>query len=165
VPHDENGKPLGDTLFASATAAYNALADATKQKIAGLKAVQSYKKGYYRDRNGSVRKPLTPEQEAKTPDVEHPIVRTHPITGKKCLFVNDGYTARIAGMPGAGGDALLNELIEHSTRPEFVYCHAWREGDFLLWDNCLVQHLATHDYQLPRRRHMERTTLTGTAPF
>lgn len=165
VPHDENGKPLGDTLFASATAAYNALPAATQQKIAGLKAVQSYKKGYYRDRNGSVRKPLTPEQEAKTPDVEHPIVRTHPVTGKKCLFVNDGYTASISGLSRAEGDPLLNDLITHATRPEFIYRHAWREGDFLLWDNCLVQHLAIHDYKLPLRRHMERTTLTGTVPF
>ncbi len=165
VPHDDSGKPLGDTLFASATAAYDALPAATRQTIAGLKAVQSYKKGYYRDRNGGRRKPLTPEQEAKTPDVEHPIARTHPVTGKKCLFVNEGYTARIAGMPGPDGDALLNDLITHSTKPEFVYRHSWRAGDFLLWDNCLVQHLAIHDYKLPLRRHMERTTLTGTAPF
>lgn len=165
VPHDANGKALGDTQFASATAAYNALSDATQQKIAGLKAVQSYKKGYYRDRNSGPRKRLTPEQEAKTPDVEHPIVRTHPITGKKCLFVNEGYTARIAGMPEAEGDALLNELIEHATKPPFVYRHHWRVGDFLLWDNCLVQHQAIHDYKLPLRRHMERTTLTGSVPF
>lgn len=165
VPHDASGNALGDTQFASATAAYNALSDATKQKIAGLKAVQSYKKGYYRDRNSGPRKALTPQQEAKTPDVEHPIVRTHPVTGKKCLFVNEGYTARIAGMPGAEGDALLSELIEHSTKPQFVYRHNWRVGDFLLWDNCLVQHQAIHDYRLPLRRHMERTTLTGTAPF
>ena len=165
VPHDENGKPLGDTKFASSTAAYNALPDSTQQKIAGLKAVQSYKKGYYRERNAGPRKALTPEQEARTPDVEHPIVRTHPLSGKKCLFVNEGYTSRIAGMNGLEGDALLNELITHSTQPEFIYRHSWRVGDFLLWDNCLVQHQAIPDYQLPLRRHMERTTLTGTAPF
>jgi taurine dioxygenase len=165
VPHDASGRPLGDTEFASATAAYNALPEATQQKIAGLKAVQSYKKGYYADRNGGRRKQLTPEQEAKTPDVAHPIVRTHPVTGKKCLFVNEGYSASIAGMPGPEGDALLKELIEHSTKPQFVYRHSWRAGDFLLWDNCLVQHKAVHDYKLPLRRHMERTTLTGTAPF
>lgn len=165
VPHDASGKALGDTKFASATAAYNALPEDTRRKIAGLKAVQSYKKGYYRERNAGPRKPLTPEQEAKTPDVEHPIVRTHPFTGKKCLFVNEGYTASIAGMPGTEGDALLNRLIEHSTKPQFVYRHSWRVGDFLLWDNCLVQHQAITDYKLPLRRHMERTTLTGTAPF
>jgi taurine dioxygenase len=168
VPHDANGQPLGDTKFASSTAAYDALPQAIKDKIAGRKAVQSYKKGYYRERNAGPRKTLTPEQEARTPDVEHPIVRTHPFNGKKCLFVNDGYTARIAGMEGEEheeGEALLNQLITHSTKAEFIYRHQWRVGDFLLWDNCLVQHQAVPDYQLPLRRHMERTTLTGTAPF
>ncbi len=165
VPHDENGKALGDTKFASAVAAYAALPESTQQKIAGLKAVQSYKKGYYRERNSGPRKSLTAEQEARTPDVAHPIVRTHPYTGKKCLFVNDGYTARIEGMENAEGDAILNQLIAHSTKPGFIYQHKWQVGDFLLWDNCSVQHQAVPDYQLPLRRHMERTTLVGTAPY
>ena len=165
VPRDASGRVLGDTKFASSTAAYNALPETTKQKIAGRKAVQSYKKGYYRDRNGGVRKALTPEQEARTPDVQHPIVRTHPFNGKKCLFINEGYTASIAGVEGAEGETLLNEIITHATRPEFIYQHQWRAGDFLLWDNCLVQHQAVHDYKLPLRRHMERTTLTGSVPF
>lgn len=165
VPHDASGKALGDTCFASATAAYRALPENTRQKIAGRKAVQSYAKGYYRERNAGPRPPLTAQQRARTPDVAHPIVRTHPHNGRQCLFVNEGYTARIEGMEGAAGDALLNELITHATRPEFIYRHSWRAGDFLLWDNCLVQHLAMHDYALPLRRHMERTTLTGTAPF
>jgi alpha-ketoglutarate-dependent taurine dioxygenase len=123
------------------------------------------KKRYYRQRNAGPRKAPTPEREARTPDVEHPIVRTHPFNGKKCLSVNEGYTARIAGMVGPEGDALLHELITHSTRPEFIYQHSWRVGDFLLWDNCLVQHQAIPDYPLPRRRPMARTTLTGSAPF
>lgn len=165
VPHDENGIALGDTKFASATVAYNALSDDIKQKIAGRKAVQSFQKGYYRERNAGPRKPLTPQQEARTPDVKHPIVRTHPYNGKQCLFINEGYTARIAGMENAEGDALLKHLIEHATRPEFIYRHNWKVGDFLLWDNCAVQHQAVSDYPLPLRRHMERTTLTGTAPF
>ena len=165
VPHDEQGRALGDTKFASATAAYDALPEDIKKKIEGRKAVQSYKKGYYRERNAGPRKPLTPEQEARTPDVEHPIVRTHPYTGKKCLFINEGYTASIVGMDRTEGDALLRQLIEHATRADFVYRHQWQVGDFLLWDNCLVQHQAVSDYRLPLRRHMERTTLTGTVPF
>jgi taurine dioxygenase len=165
VPHDESGKALGDTRFASATAAYRALPEDIQRKIEGRKAVQSYKKGYYRERNAGPRKPLTPEQEARTPDVEHPIVRTHPYTGRKCLFVNEGYTAHIAGMPGEEGDALLKHLIAHSTKPDFVYRHNWKVGDFLLWDNCSVQHQAVADYKLPLRRHMERTTLVGGAPY
>jgi taurine dioxygenase len=165
VPHNANGQALGDTKFASATTAYNALPSDIQKKIEGRKAVQSYKKGYYRERNAGQRKALTPEQEARTPDVEHPIVRTHPYTGKKCLFINEGYTASIAGMENADGNMLLHYLIEHATRPEFIYRHQWRVGDFLLWDNCSVQHQAVSDYKLPLRRHMERTTLTGTAPF
>lgn len=165
VPHDANGNALGDTKFASAIAAYEALPEDIKRKIANLKAVQSYKKGYYRKRNSGPRKPLTPEQEARTPDVAHPIVRTHPYTGKKCLFVNEGYTARIEGMENAEGDALLEYLIQHSIKPEFIYRHKWQVGDFLLWDNCSVQHQAVADYKLPLRRHMERTTLVGNAPY
>ena len=165
VPHDAQGQALGDTRFASATAAFNALSDDVKQKIANRNAIQSYKKGYYRERNAGPRKPLSAAQEALTPDVAHPIVRTHPFTGKKCLFVNDGYTARIEDMEPAMAEPLLAELITHSTKPEFIYQHRWQVGDFLLWDNCSVQHQAVADYQLPLRRHMERTTLTGSKPF
>ena len=165
VPHDANGEPLGDTKFASAVAGYQALSGDIRKKIEGRKAVQSYKKGYYRDRNAGQRKPLTAKQEARTPDVEHPIARTHPYTGKKCLFINEGYTAGIAGMQSPEGEALLKQLLEHATQPEFIYRHQWKAGDFLLWDNCSVQHQAVADYKLPLRRHMERTTLAGTAPF
>lgn len=165
VPQDAHGKAVGDTMFASATAAYDALSDADKKKIAGLQAINSYAKGYYRDRNSGPRKPLTEEQKKKTPDVAHPIVRTHPFTGKKCLFLNEGYTSSIVGMDKAESDALLERLFEHATRAEFVYRHNWRVGDFLLWDNCSVQHRAIIDYQLPQRRRMERATLCGTAPY
>ena len=165
VPLDANGQPLGDTKFASAIAAYEALSPEMKKRIEGKRAIQSYKKGYYRERNSGQRKPLTPDQEAKTPDVAHPIVRTHPFTGKKCLFVNEGYTAGIADMQNPEGDALMQQLIEHSIKQEFIYRHQWHVGDFLLWDNCSVQHQAVPDYKLPLRRHMERTTLVGTAPY
>ena len=165
VPVDDNGEPLGDTLFASATAAYQALSDSTKLRIDRLQAINSYEKGYYRDRNSGPRPPLTEEQKRKTPDMPHPIVRTHPYTGKKCLFVNEGYTSRIVGMDGPEGEALLNELLEHATQERFIYRHKWRVGDLLLWDNCSTQHLAIPNYQLPKRRLMERATVKGTRPF
>jgi taurine dioxygenase len=92
-------------------------------------------------------------------------MRTHPYTRKPCLFVNEGYTARIAGLPPEESDRVLNLLFEHVSRPGFVYRHQWRAGDFLIWDNCSTQHRAVFDYALPQRRRMERTTLTGTAPF
>jgi len=165
VPHDDAGKPLGDTMFASTTAAWNALPDDIKSIVSGRRAVTSYAKGYYRDRNSGPRPPLTEAQKARTPDVEHPIMRVHPYTGKPCLFVNEGYTASIAGLPAEESERVLNLLFEHVSRPEFIYRHKWRAGDFLIWDNCSTQHKAVFDYALPQRRRMERTTLTGTAPF
>jgi len=165
VPRDKRGEPLGDTLFASGVAAYDALPEAMKRRIAGLKAVNSYAQGYYRDRNSGPRKPLTEEQKTKTPDVEHPVVRTHPYTGRKCLFINEGYTSRIVGLPEKEGAALLAELLAHSTQPRFVYRHRWQVGDLLIWDNCSTQHRAVPDYKLPQRRLMERTTVRGSAPF
>lgn len=165
VPHDDAGQPLGDTLFASMTAAWNALPDNIRQRVAGRRAVTSYAKGYYRDRNSGPRPPLTEAQKARTPDVEHPIMRTHPYTRKPCLFVNEGYTARIADLPDDESDHLLNALFEHATRPAFVYRHSWRAGDFLIWDNASTQHRAIFNYALPQRRRMERTTLAGSAPL
>lgn len=160
-----DGKVQGDTLFASATAAYDALPEATRQRIDKLQAVNSYEKGYYRDRKSGKRAPLTEEQKRKTPDTAHPIARTHPQTGRKCLFVNEGYTSRIVGLDPEESEALLSELLAHATEERFVYRHQWRVGDLLIWDNCSTQHLAIHDYELPQRRLMERTTVKGAQPF
>lgn len=165
VPQDDAGNPLGDTLFASTTAAWNALPEDIRRIVSGRRAVTSYAKGYYRDRKSGPRPPLTEAQKARTPDVEHPIMRIHPYTRKPCLFVNEGYTASIAGLPAEESERVLNRLFEHVSRPEFIYRHKWRAGDFLIWDNCSTQHKAVFDYTLPQRRRMERTTLSGTAPY
>jgi len=165
VPHDDTGKPLGDTMFASTTAAWYALPDDIKQRVAGHRAVTSYAKGYYRDRNSGARPPLTEAQKSRTPDVEHPVMRIHPYSKKPCLFVNEGYTARIAGMTEEESGPLLEQLFRQLAQPEFIYRHQWQAGDFLIWDNCSTQHRAVFDYALPQRRRMERTTLCGTAPF
>jgi len=157
----ENGMPRGDTMFSSMTAAYEALPESMKKKLAGRLAINSYAHGYYRDRNSGPRRRLTAEQMSKTPDVAHPVVRVHPETGRKCLFVNEGYTTRILDMDRKESDALLAELFAHVKKPEFVYRHKWQVGDFLIWDNCSTQHCAVPDYALPQRRLMERTTLTG----
>jgi len=159
----EHGKPRGDTMFSSMTAAYEALPDGMKRKLAGRLAVNSYVHGYYRDRKSGPRRALSPEQMSQTPDVAHPVVRVHPDTGRKCLFVNEGYTTRILDMDETESDALLAELFTHVKRPKFVYRHQWQVGDFLVWDNCSTQHCAVLDYALPQRRLMERTTLTGGA--
>jgi len=160
-----DGEPLGNTEFASVTAAYDALPAEVKARVTGLRAVHSFAKGYYAPRRSGPRKPLTDAQKAKTPDVEHPLVRTHPYTGRKGLFLNEGYTARIVGLPEREADELLAYLISHVTSDAFVYRHRWQPGDLLMWDNCSTQHRAIGDYELPLRRRMERTTLRGAAPF
>ncbi len=172
----KDGRILGDTSFASTTAAYAALPEDTRKRLQGLKNVHSYR--YYRNRNAQaqqeelaaggrvIQEHMPTEEQLKTvPDVETPVVRTHPVTKRKGLFLNEAHTSGIVGMPKAEGDALLAELYAHIIKPEFVYTHHWHAGDLLMWDNCAVQHKATFDYDLPQRRLMYRTTVRGTAPF
>ena len=161
----KDGQPLGDTIFSSMTKAFETLPESTRKKLLGRNAVNSYIHGYSRDRKSGPRKALTEEQKRKTPDREHPAVRTHPYNGRKCLFVNEGYTTELVGMDRSESDTLLAEIFEHLKRDELTYRHRWRVGDFLIWDNCATQHRAVCDYELPLRRRMERTTLTGTAPY
>lgn len=166
VPLADDGHVLGDTLFASTAAAYDALPEAMKQNIAGLKAVHRYGDRYDRmQASGGVRDALNAEQRHQTPDVVHPVVRTHPITGRKCLYVNEGFTVSILGMPEDEARHLLAELCARATAPEFVYRHRWQAGDLLMWDNCQTQHLAVGDYALPQRRLMHRTTVKGSVPI
>jgi taurine dioxygenase len=165
---------LGDTAFASTTAAYEALPEATRKRIAGLKNVHSYR--FYRNKNMQAQKEeqargervvqehvLTEEQLASVPDVEVPIVRTHPVTGRKGLFINEAHSPSIVGLPKEESDKLLNELCQQVIKPEFQYIHHWQPGDLLMWDNAAVQHKAKFDYDLPLRRLMYRTTVRGTA--
>jgi taurine dioxygenase len=160
----ENGKPRGDTVFSSSTAAYDALPDDIKKKVEGLNAVHSYAYRYYQLTDAGQKRPeLTPEQKAKAPDVVHPVVVIHPFTKRKCLFVNEGFTTSIVGMPKSESDELLTYLFKHSIKPEFQYRHHWQVGDFLFWDNVATQHFAVADYALPLRRRMHRTTISGVA--
>ena len=94
-----------------------------------------------------------------------PIVRTHPVTGKKGLFINEAHTSRIAGLSAAESEALKDEICRHVIKPEFQYEHHWQANDLLMWDNCAAQHKANFNYRLPLRRVMHRTTVRGTAPF
>jgi taurine dioxygenase len=163
VPTKE-GRSLGDTQFVSVTAAYDALPGDIKKRLEGAKAIHSYSYRYYKLTDAGKQRPqLTAEQKARTPDVEHPVVATHPYTGKKCLFVNEGFTTRIVGMPEAESSALLADLFAHVRKPEFLYAHKWAVGDLLMWDNLSTQHYAVADYALPLRRKMQRTTVTGVA--
>jgi alpha-ketoglutarate-dependent taurine dioxygenase len=171
----KDGIVLGATSFASTVAAYEALAEDLKRRLRGLKNVHSYR--YYRAKNAQAQKeeqargartvqehPLSEEQLKSVPDVAAPIVRTHPVTGRKSLFINEGHTSAIPGLPEAEGAALIAQLCAHIVSPEFRYEHQWRAGDLLMWDNVSVQHKANFDYDLPLRRLMHRTTVRGSAP-
>ena len=157
----QDGRVLGPTLFASAAHAYGTLPDALKSRLEGLRAVHRYGDRYKKQQAAGGRAALSEEQLKQVPDVSHPVLRPHPFTGRKVLFVNEGFTAFIEGIPAGESDALLRELFAHMVRPETLYTHQWRQGDLLMWDNCLVQHRAIHDYELPLRRLMHRTTVAG----
>jgi taurine dioxygenase len=158
-----DGRPLGDTVFANAIAAYEALPEGTKERLAGLKAIHRY--SARRRVADSPRPKLTQAQLDETPDIAHPIVRTHPYTGRKSLYVTAGECIGIEGMPDDEAVDLIDELDAHCVRPEFLYRHKWQVGDLLMWDNTSSMHLAICDYALPERRLMHRTTVIGTVPF
>jgi len=158
-----DGEPLGDTVFANTIAAYEALSDSMKRRIDGLKAIHRYSER--RRVADSPRPKLTAEQLAETPDIAHPIVRTHPYTGRKSLYVTAGECVGIEGMAEDEAVDLIAELDAHCVRPEFLYRHKWQVGDLLIWDNATSMHLAICDYALPQRRLMHRTTVIGTVPF
>jgi len=162
VPH-RDGEPLGETVFANTVAAYEALPVAMRQRLEGLKAIHRYSE---RRRVGNSPRPkLTAAQLAETPDIAHPIVRTHPHTGRKALYVTAGECVGIEGMPDDEAADLIAELDAHCVREAFLYRHRWRVGDLLMWDNAACMHLAICDYALPERRLMHRTTVIGSQPF
>jgi taurine dioxygenase len=167
VPH-RDGKPLGDTVFANCIAAYEALPDAMKRRLAGTKAIHRY--SMRRRVDNSPRPKLTAAQLAETPDIAHPIVRSHPYTGRKALYVTAGECIGIVlpngeQIPEDEALDLIAELDAHCVRPEFRYRHSWRIGDLVMWDNASAMHLAICDYALPERRLMHRTTVIGPEPI
>ncbi len=162
----KDGTVLGDTLFSSTAAAYDDLPDATKTLLEGRRTVHSYEGKHARRAKAgkSNRKPLTEEERASLPPVDHPVIRTHPQSGRKCIYVVAGECVGITGMSDAEAEPLLEDLAARCTRPEYTYRHHWQRYDLVMWDNCLVQHLAIHDYALPQRRMMWRTTIMGSVP-
>lgn len=154
---DLHGLPLGDTEFASAAAAWNALPQAMRDRIEGRYAIFDF----------TGRKRAFPPSAAeieRNPPVRHPIARTHPFTGRKCLYVMRDDCTGVEGVPAAEAEVLIAALADHVVKPAFIYRHQWRVGDLLLWDNCTVQHRAVQDYDMPLRRLMHRTTMGGSVP-
>jgi len=162
IPHAPDGRPLGDTLFAGTAPAYDDLSPEMKGLLEGRKAVHSY--GQRKRVPGSQRAKLTKEQLDQTPDIAHPVVRTHPNTGRKALYVFSGECTGIEGMPEDRALGLIAELTEHCIQPKYIYRHVWRKGDVVMWDNAATLHLATPDYELPQRRLLYRTTIEGGVP-
>jgi taurine dioxygenase len=155
----------GDTLFADMHQAWDTLPEHLRKAVEGRSAVHSYTSRYRDGHNAQNWRPtLTAEQLAQVVVVSHPIVRTHPENGRKALFVSEGFTTHIVGLPEDESQQILNELYAHSVRPEGVYRHKWAPNDMVFWDNRSLIHLAggTPDHL---RRRLHRTTIQGDAPF
>ena len=155
----------GDTLFADQHLAWEALPAELQQRILPLKAEHSYLAKYEELRAKNPWRPkLSQAQIDQVAPAVQPVVRTHPETGRKELFVSEHFTTRIVGLPQDESDALLAELFAHSVKPEFVYRHTWAPHDLVFWDNRSLMHLAagTPDHL---RRRLNRTTIVGDTPF
>jgi len=154
----------GDTLFADQHLAWEALDPELQRRILPLKAEHSYLAKYEELRAKSPWRPkLTQAQIEQVKPAVQPVVRTHPETGRKALFVSEHFTTRVVGLPQGESDALLAELFAHSVKPEFVYRHQWAPHDMVFWDNRSVMHLAAGTPDALRRK-LYRTTVVGDTP-
>ena len=143
----------GQTSFADMTAAFEALSDEIKAKINGTKAVQSYESF-----NAQFSVATNKTQKKLSPDIEQPLVRTHPISGRKALYICPGMTTQIVGMDAHESAEMLDYLFDFSVRPKFVYTHNWQMGDVLLWDNASTMH-RREPFDGNYERLMKRTTI------
>lgn len=156
----------GDTIWVSLAAAYDALSERMKNYLTGMRAQHETVKAFGDD----IRSHLWQDEAGKQrfarikaqPPAEHPVICTHPVSGKKLLYVNEGYTTRLIGVDRKESDAVLNYLFDVLRTPEFQVRHRWQEGDVAVWDNRITQHYAVADYGA--RRVMHRITIKGTAP-
>ena len=154
----------GDTLWSSMTAAYDALSPAMQTFLSGLTAVHDFSYGF----KESIAEPGGRERLAKAiadnPPVEHPVIRTHPESGKKVLFVNSLFTTHIVGLPQAESDAILKFLYELVVTPELTCRFQWQPNSIAIWDNRSTQHKPINDY-FPAHRRLERITIDGDKPY
>jgi taurine dioxygenase len=154
--------PVGaDTSFATMYTPYSELPAALKSVVEGKKAVHSYLRLQV---NQFPERPLTDEQKRLAPDIAHPITPTHPVTGRKSLFLGGDVIARIEGLPEQEGIEVMREALDFATQPAFVYQHKWRLGDMVFWDNRCSLHQGSRYDTVNHRRRMHRTTIAGTAP-
>jgi taurine dioxygenase len=149
----------GDTLFASLYAAYDALTDGMKQMLAPLRALNSSSKA----EKNRTREDRAANEPPQVLEAEHPVVRTHPETGRKALYVNSGHTLRFVGMTEAESTPLLEYLFAHQVRPEFTCRFHWEHRSIAFWDNRCALHNPINDYH-GFRRIMHRVTVAGDPP-
>ena len=150
----------GSTWFCNMHSVYEALPEATKKRIDGKRAIHGYDTPRARNRPS----PRTPAEIAETPDVEHPLVRTHPDTGRKALYLNPNRLDRIVGMERAESDALLDELADEARKPQHHFGHVWKRGDIVVWDNRATMHRVMIDYPVGETRIMQRVLIEGSRP-
>jgi taurine dioxygenase len=153
----------GDTLFTSLVAAYEGLDEERRRQVDAMTAVHSY--NYMRAIKYPDAAPLTPEQLDRVRDMRHPLVRTHPVTGRRALYVSEYIISHVEGMDVPASQALLAELVAHATDDRFVHAHRWREGDLIFWDNRATMHKATPYDDVAYRRRMHRSMIAGTVPY
>jgi taurine dioxygenase len=154
----------GDTMWASMYLAYEALSPTMQRLLDGLVAIHDFTHNFGKR---LLRQPGGPEKlkraQATMPPAEHPVIRTHPVTGRKGIFVNSGFTTEIKGMNPNESRAILEMLYEHCRQPEFTCRFPWRRNSIAFWDNRCTQHYPIADYW-PARRRMHRVTVNGDRP-
>ena len=159
----------GDTEFCNMYLVYEALRPELRRRIEGRSAIHHVSKlKNKRVRVSSARpdaKAFYEKQERELPEVAHPIVRTHPETGRQALYVSPRFTLRIEGLEERESDAILDELFAFMGDDRFWYVHRWKDGDLVVWDNRCLTHRATGGYELPDIRRMHRVTISGEHPF
>ena len=162
-----DGKPLGGTEFSNMHAAYETLPEDIKIRLADATVTHAFEKFWnnMRENKNSGRPPMTDEQRRRRPPVVHPLFLTHPITGKKVLYCNPGYSIRINELPEADSDAMLQYLYDHQLEQRFRYTHQWTENDLLVWDHIGTIHQAIADYRPDEIRLMRRCQVMATKVF
>ena len=153
----------GDTIFCDQSRAFEALSSSMKELLTPLQALHDFEVIARSQYSSNVL--ISKDLEGNSNRCRHPIVRTHAQTGRKSLFVNPGFTSHISGLHSEESLSLLAFLYDHSTQPEFLYRHRWRDHDLVIWDNRCLMHYAVMDYSDRSPRYMERTTCIGEKPI
>ncbi|HUQ75715.1 MAG TPA: TauD/TfdA family dioxygenase, partial [Burkholderiales bacterium] len=162
-----DGKALGATQFSNMHAAYEGLPSDVKRTLEGKTVLHDFEKFWemMRQEKGSKRPPLTEAQKKAKPPVSHPIFLKHPLTGRKVLYANPGYSVRINELPKKESDEMLELLFQHQLKPEYLYTSRWEEGDVLVWEDIGTIHNAVADYGPHEHRFIKRCQVMANRFF